>query len=183
MLVVKKLTREQWRESPMRELQGAASTSVERTGDATTVDKAVDAKLAADEALKAALISAHKAGTSANELARRARRVMSRPTVLALLGASGLRERIEAAIAAAGFDQGEILIMPGRGYKIPICLFLDDEETSTPNRWNAAGALLDALYKAGLGVTREGSISSLDMQQHLAEDGTAEVVDMRRAAR
>lgn len=112
---------------------------------------AIENAVAADDLLVAAIHAEHKAGTSANDIAREVGhlRGYSRTLVLQLLNAEGVRERILAALADAEWKEGDVKVWRDRQRRVRVTLPAD-AYSNRIERMNGVSALVHTLLGVGL---------------------------------
>lgn len=144
----------------------------------------------AHESVRAAILAAHKAGVSANEIARRAGQEAtgvagySRPVVLEILGAESLYSRALKALRAGGYTVGtvyssaltqELELRVGPRREVQLRLLLDQDEKGVAARYNFCAGVDQTLRQAGMGLCQDES--TLQIWQRLGDGETVEIYE------
>lgn len=150
-------------------------TNTEQAAQAVT--GAANAAVAAQQALRQAIIAADKAGVARNEIARRAKPAMSRPVVLAELGGATILEKaMEVLSHQSRLGSLDYLLAIGTGSKRPVLL------TIYTLRGNSglvrANDIEHALRGAGLGLADPDSGWTANTTAALAAGETLEVYEL-----
>ncbi|GHE31734.1 hypothetical protein GCM10017673_38110 [Streptosporangium violaceochromogenes] len=149
-----------------------------------------DAIKASHETVRAAILAAHEAGVSVNEIARRASLEAtgvagySRHVVRETLGAESLYSRALKALRAGGYTVGtvyssglgqELELRVGPRREVQLHLLPGQDEKGVAARYNFCTGVDQTLRAAGMGLCQ--GESTLDMWQRLGDGETVEIYE------
>jgi hypothetical protein len=154
-------------------------------------DSASDDGLAGVRAAKAALLKAQRdfrvalraaytgpRKVSANVIADEVDGLMSRPSVLKVLGAESLADKARRVLDAAGWDPFDALLLTTRS-GTTLDLAGESAEGSHTARHNAAAAILNTLLDGGIGAGLAGWMTT-DLADALADGHSVELHELRQ---